>query len=174
MKTSKFLALCLCASVAMSGCAAINSVNGQPARQPTAMEQVMTWNADLADSNLAIAKGVIAASEASQIDVPTANAILTEQSRIADADRQLTPILAKSCTPQSTIQACNPAVLSGDAATIQGFLTQIQTSGTNLVNSGTAGIKDPAKQQSVNAAITAINTLAGEMVSSLQALGVLK
>lgn len=156
----------------VNGCSALHIGGG--GRKPTAIEQVLTWNAALADANLSIAQGVIAANQANQIDVPTSNAILTEQSRIADADRQLTPILAKACTPQATIQACNPAILTGDSATIQGFLTTIATSGQNLVKDGTVGIKDPARQTSVSNAIASINTLAGEMTTALKTLGILK
>ena len=175
MKTKRiFLASCLLASCLQLGCASIHTAGGQPGRKPTAMEQVMVWNAGIADSNLAIAKGVIAATEAAEIDVATANAILTEQSRIADADRQLTPILAKACTPQQLIQACNPSILSGDAATIKGFLDQIAASGKNLVGTGTAGIKNPQRAKAVGDAIAAIGTLAGEMTAGLQSLGVIR
>lgn len=155
-----------------AGCSAIHVTGG--GRKPTAIEQVMVWNASLAQANLTIAQGIIAANNAGEIDVPTSNAILTEQSRIADADRQLTPILAKSCTPQQTINACNPAILSGDSATIQGLVGQIQASAKSLVKTGTAGIKNPQHAATLQDAITSINTLAGEILTGLQTVGVLK
>jgi hypothetical protein len=188
MKTTRILlasSFLLLAS-SFQSCASIHSSGSQPGRAPTAMEQVMVWNANLADANLAIAKGVIGASEANEITVLTANAILTEQSRIADADRQLTPVLAKACSvvPPSTTAStltgqvqpgsCNPAMLSGDSATIQGFLNQIAASGKNLVATGTAGIKNKQRAKTVGDAITAIATLSGEMTSSLKSLGVLQ
>ena len=168
----RLLAVGILGLAALQGCSALHIAGG--GRKPTALEQVLTWNAALAEANLSVAQGVIAANQANEIDVPTSNAILTEQSRIADADRQLTPILAKACTAQAQIQACNPAILTGDSATIQGFLTTIATSGQNLVKDGTAGIKNPQRQQSVSQAIASINTLAGEMLASLKTLGVLK
>jgi hypothetical protein len=164
--------LTLGGGLVMHGCSVLHVAGG--GRKPTAIEQVLTWNAALADANLSVAQGVIAANQANQIDVPTSNAILTEQSRIADADRQLTPILAKACSPQATIQACNPAILSGDAVMIQNFLAVISVAGQNLVKDGTAGIKNPQRAQSVGTAIASINTLAGEMTQSLKALGILK
>jgi hypothetical protein len=170
--------LCLCVSVAtLPGCAIRRA--SAPSQQVTALEQVMTWNAALADSNLAIAKGVIAASDAQEIDVPTANRILTAQSLIADADRQLTPILAKACSPQKQIQACNPAILSGDSAAIENFLDQIKASAKGLVSTpagqaGAASIKNPQRREAVQAAIDAIYALADNIAAALKSLGVLK
>lgn len=154
------------------GCAAVR-VKGN-SRPVTAMEQVMTWNAALADANLGIAKGVIAANESGEIDVPTSNAILTQQSLIADADRQLTPILGKACSPQKQIQACNPAILSGDADAIENFLDQIRTSASNLIKNGTVGIKNPKRKQTVDALIQTVYTLIDNVINGLQQLGVLK
>lgn len=156
-----------------NGCAVIHGTAGQPSRQPTSIEQILTWNAAIADANLSIAKGVIAANEANEIDVPTSNAILTQQSRIADADRQLTPILSKACSPQATIQSCNPTILSGDATQIQSLLDQIKQSAASLVATGTAGIKNPQKAQTVKQAIQTISTFAADITQSLQSLNVL-
>lgn len=156
------------------GCSEMYVKGGGNARQATAIEQVLTWNAALADANLGIAKGIIAANEAGEIDVPTSNAILTQQSLIADADRQLTPILAKACSPQKQIQACNPAILSGDAAAIENFLDQIRASASTLVKSGTAGIKNPTRKQTVDQAIQDVYTLMDKLVEGLQQLGVVK
>lgn len=156
-----------------AGCAEMYTKGGNP-RQATAIEQVLTWNAALADANLGIAKGIIAANEAGEIDVPTSNAILTQQSLIADADRQLTPILAKACSPQKQIQACNSAILSGDAAAIENFLAQIRASASTLVKSGTAGIKNPTRKQTVDQAIKDVYTLIDNIVGGLQQLGVVK
>lgn len=155
-----------------SGCAYMQTK--APRRPATAIEQVLTWNAALADANLGIAKGIIAANEAGEIDVPTSNAILTQQSLIADADRQLTPILAKACSPQKQIQACNPAILSGDATAIENFLDQIRASASTLVKSGTAGIKNPTRKQTVDQAIQDVYTLIDNVIGGLQQLGVLK
>lgn len=146
-----------------------------PSRQPTALEQVLTWNAALADANLGIAKGIIAANEAGEIDVPTSNAILTQQSLIADADRQLTPTLAKACSPQKQIQACNAAILSGDADTIQNLVNQIRDSAAKLAKiETTGGIRNPARKKTVDQSIDDIYTLIGNMIGGLQQLGVLK
>lgn len=155
-----------------SGCAYMQTK--APSRPATAIEQVLTWNAALADANLGIAKGIIAANEAGEIDVPTSNAILTQQSLIADADRQLTPILAKACSPQKQIQACNSAILSGDAAAIENFVDQIRDSASKLVKSGTAGIKNPMRKQTVDQAIQNVYTLIDNLIGGLQQLGVLK
>lgn len=160
--------------IALAGCAAIHTTNG---RKVTQIEQVMVWNAGLANANLDLAKGIIAANESGVIDVPTSNAILTQQSMIANADRQLTGVLASVCSPAApgTVpENCNAALLSGKAVEIQGFLTQIQTAAKNLVASGTVGIKNAQSQQVVAQAITTLNTLAGDILGGLQGLGVLK
>jgi hypothetical protein len=164
-----------CALVcSMTGCAAYRTdATGKKTRTATAIEQVMAWNAALADSNLAIAKGVIAANEANEIGVPESNRILTAQSKIADADRQLTPLLAKACGPMKT-DRCNPSVLSNDAAAISGFLDAIRDAATGLVKSGDVGIKNPARKQAVQTAVEDIYSLADRMIDALKTLGVLK
>jgi len=157
----------------LAGCATVRKDGAGTARKPTAIEQVMAWNATLADSNLAIAKAVIAANEAGEIDVATSNTILTAQSLIANADRGLTPILAKACGPLLT-DRCNAAVLSNDSALIGGFLDTIRTQADGLIKSGALGIKNPARKQAVQTALDAIYTLADQMVDALKTLGVLK
>lgn len=167
-----FVVLVLFLAFWYGGCAYLEPK--APGRPPAAMEQVLTWNAALAEANLGIAKGVIAANEAGEIDVPTSNAILTQQSLIADADRQLTPILAKACSPQKQIQACNAAILSGDGATIETFLEQIRTSASILNKSATAGIRNLTRKQSIDQAIKDVGTLIENIAGGLQQLGVMK
>lgn len=182
--------LCL-ALLSLSGCGAIRSTNGAKPRPVTPIENVMVWNASLAQTNLAVAQGIIAANNENAIDVATSNTILTAQSKIADADRQLTPILAGACQikPQApltgdlggpstlvapTPQNCNLALLSGQADTIQNFLSSITSAAQTMAATGTAQIKNLQTQQAVGQAIATLNTLLGQIVGALKTAGVLK
>jgi len=176
LRRPMWICFAICAGLLLwmlAGCAAARYDAGGKGRTPTAIEQVMTWNAALADSNLTIAKSVIAANDAGIIDVAESNRILTAQSKIADADRQLAPLLAKACGPMKT-DRCNPAVLSNDAAAISGFLDAIRDAANGLVKSGDVAIKNPDKKQAVQSAVTAIYNLADQMIDALKTLGVLK
>ena len=94
------------------------------------------------------------------VDVPTANKILIVQSKIADADRQLTPLLADT------------ANLKNNAAQIQRLVGDMQTAAGGL--NGDLGIKDAKTQQSIQAAVTAIIASTNGVIAALQAGGILK
>ena len=91
MKRNRALILSL--ALVLAGCAAVHPTATNPGRKGTPQENAMAYNASLASANNTIAKTVIDATATTPalIDVPTANKILIAQSKIADADRQLTP-----------------------------------------------------------------------------------
>lgn len=172
------------ALLSLSGCAAIRSTSGTKPRSVTPIENVMVWNASLAQTNLAVAQGIISANNEGAIDVATSNTILTAQSQIADADRQLTPILASACQPSapltgstlvaSTPQNCNLVLLSGQADAIQKFISTITKSAQTMAATGTAQIKNLQTQQAVGQSIATLNTLLGQIIGALKTAGVLK
>jgi hypothetical protein len=74
---------------------AAKSCGGQKQRQVTELEKALISNAMRAHVNLCVAKAVISAQEAGEITVAVANRILTSQSHIAQAGRQLTLIIQR-------------------------------------------------------------------------------
>src|SRR5205807_7696914 len=103
-------------------------------RAPSAWENVMVWNAALAEANRGIAEGVIAGNQSGEISIALSKAILDQQERIAKADEELTKILQRA---QST-------VLGSDPGQIKALLDQIKSSAQEVIASGVAGIKNPA------------------------------
>ncbi len=161
-RKSRLLAVFLV--VLLGGCAAVRpSAPGTPTRPATPYENILAWNAALANANLAIAQGVIAANDANEISVPMANLILTAQSKIADADRQLTLILQKG-----------QQAAAGDSASVKALLTQIQQSAQDMIRSGTAGIKNPARAEAIRASVGSVITLASQMYNTFANLGIIE
>jgi hypothetical protein len=91
-----------------------------------------------------------------------ANKILIAQSRIADFDRQLTPLLGTA------------ASVTANGAKIQLLLDEIKLAANPLIQSGDLGIKDQKTQQQVMAAFKDVYSFADLVVSMLQQAGLLK
>ncbi len=166
--------LFLCVLVTLFGCARVRPTAGQPGRPGTPLENVMAWNAAIANANLAVAQGVIAANETMPplLDVPTANAILTEQSRIADFNRQLTFILQKSCSQESSSgTAPKQKVTCGQADQIEALLEQTRASARKLLTD--VHVKDSKTAELIATNAGAILSLAQQIIGTLKAVGVL-
>jgi hypothetical protein len=105
----KWLALIGVTAALLCGCAAhVATTNGAPPRaKATPLEQALAYNDSLAQANKSVAQGVVNATNVTPplIPVPTANRILIAQSRIADFDRQLTPLLVDTATVISELNA---------------------------------------------------------------------
>lgn len=104
------------------------------------------------------------ASDAGQIDLYLANTILTEQSLIANNDKELTVLLSKTAE----------AVTSADSQRIQALLTQIRTSGSRMISSGALGIKNAKMQKTVADSANLILSFASNIVATLNAAGLVK
>ena len=157
------LLLCFATSLLLCSCAVRTNSAGQKVKG-TPQEQALAYNATIASANGTLAQTVINATATTPplLDVATANRILTAQSKVADADRQLTPLLADA------------ANLSKNAATIQKLLGDIQEAAQPLVSGGDLGIKDAKTQAAVSTALQTIITGASQVLQTLTAAGLLK
>lgn len=154
----------------MYGCAAkVPATATTPGRMGTPMENVLAYNASLAEANRAVAMAVIAAQQAGEIGVPAANDVLTAQSKIADADRQVTYTLQEFAVELQT----NPGQKL-PAGAITSLLAQIQNAATPLVKTGDIGIKNAARQQSVLSNLNGILGFARQIADALNAAGFLQ
>lgn len=168
------LALCFCASVALSSCAArVASTPTVPGRPVKPLENVLVWNAALANANLGVANNVITAQQAIPplMSVDAANTILTAQSMIADGDRQLTFVLQTL----GTCQTATPAATNckANATRVGALISQIEAS-ANAIIANDVGIKDAATSKAITTAMNSIFTLAQQMIGTLQAGGLLQ
>jgi hypothetical protein len=152
-------------ALSLAGCLHIGGAKGQPARKATPLENALFYNAALSQANLDVAQGVISASESTPpgIDVSTANRILTAQSKIADADRQLTFILQSGAVG-----------IQSNGQRIRQLLDQIKESAKPLIGSGDLGIKNAGTQKKLIDSITTIYTLADQVLDVLIGGGLLK
>lgn len=161
---SVFALLCILAAVAFSGCGArVPASANQPGRAGTPIENALAYNASLAEANKTIAQAVIDASNgaAPLIPVESANKILIMQSKVADADRQLTPLLS------------DIGNLQKNAARITTLLDDIKGAAGALVSSGELGIKEAATQKKIAAGISNVYNLADVIINTLVQGGVI-
>lgn len=163
MKTRReFLAILLTCTLA-AGCAPhVASTAGVPARNATPIEKALAYNAGLAEANKTIAGAVVNANAQTPplITNEYANKILTMQSRVADFDRQLTPLLVDAATVQA------------NSAKISQLLDEIKLAASSV--QGDLGIKDTQTQQTITNAINQVYQFADLALSALIAGGLLK
>jgi len=144
--------------MSLQGCAAKVPASGAvPGRSGTPIENALAYNASLAEANKTIAQAVIDASSgaAPMIPVDSANRILIMQSKVADADRNLTPLLS------------DVGNLQKNAARISSLLDDIRGAAGTLVSSGDLGIKDAATQKKIAAGISNVYNLADAIINTL-------
>lgn len=149
-------------ALVITGCAAKVPANGAvPGRKGTPIENALAYNASLAEANKTIAQTVIdatntgAAGVAPLIPVDAANKILIMQSKVADADRQLTPLLS------------DVGNLQKNATRIEQLLDDIKGAAGTLVSSGDLGIADAKTQTKIASGITNVYNLADVIINTL-------
>ena len=150
--------------MSLSGCGAKVPAHGNvPGRNGTPIENALAYNASLAEANKTIAQTVIdsANGPVPLIPVDAANKILIMQSRVADADRQLTPLLS------------DVGNLKVNAARIETLLDDIKGAAGQLVSSGDLGIKDAATQKRIAAGISNVYNLADVIINTLATGGLI-
>lgn len=164
MKRRKLTGLFIaCTLAACGGCAArVPGTNGAPGKPGTPLEQALAYNASLAEANKTVAQGVINANNQTPPVIPTeiANKILIAQSRVADFDGQLTPLLVDAGT------------VGANSAQIRQLIGEIQAAVTGV--SGDLGIKDAKTKADISGAIGNVTNFSGLVLSTLQAGGLLK
>lgn len=146
------------------GCAAVRPTAQQPTpRAPTAFEQILVWDAAIARTNLAVGRAVIQANSAGFVPLELANRILTSQSLVADANRQLSHILQQGLY-----------VTVAEKDRVKALIDQIQRSTVEMAAAGTLGIKDPVTAKAIEDAVQALWSLVQQFYSALDQLGVTK
>lgn len=164
MKNRKMILICsLAIAITSAGCVHVApSTAGVPARNASPLEKALAYNAGLAESNKTIAQAVVnlTSSTPPLIEPEYANKLLVAQSRIADFDRQLTPLLVDA------------ASVKANAAQIQQLLSEIQIAARGIGSD--LGIKDANTQTTVSAAISNVIGMADLVLTSLSTAGMLK
>lgn len=145
-------------TVLLSGCAA-HRPGGQ---QPTPFEKVMSVNAQIAELNNVIARGIIAAQRAGLMDVPTAARILDAQKMIALDHQQVTYMLARG-----------PDFAKLNGPQLRQLVSNFQYRLLEVLSRGGLAVKNPQSQQSFEGDIRLMSTLADTLASDLQAAGIL-
>jgi hypothetical protein len=153
-------------AVYIGGCLKIPAKGATPGRQATPLENVLAYNAVLAQTNQYVAEGVIEINQASPslLDTNKANTILTAQSKIADADRQLTAILR---TAGNTTPDAGAAILKANAPRIRNLIAEIQKAGQNMISSGEIGVKNPISKQTFTADFQEMMQLVTKVLDTL-------
>lgn len=147
-----------CIVLCATGC-----IHRQGTNQPvTPFEQVLVWNDALAQTNNLIARGMIEASP-SLIAPEKAIVVLRAQKNVAVIDEQITAFLKQG-----------PDAARLNAANLQALLNQLNQSITSLIDSGAIGVKNPATQQTFDADVRVVSTLAGNILSGLHQAGVIR
>ena len=136
------------------GDACIHKTGGQPV---TPWERVTTYNAALAEANYGVEQGAEACVSANVLSVSQAAPIINWTGQVAIVHEQITAILSQGKATQANVASV--AVLVG---TISSSVAQLPP--------GALGIKNPKSQQTFQADVQSITTLANSLLTALQAL----
>lgn len=145
------------------GCAPhVPTTAGVPARNATPIEKALAYNAGLAEGNKTIAQAVVDANSQTPplIETEYANKLLVMQSRVADFDRQLTPLLADSAT------------VTANSARIELLLDEIKQAASGV--QGDVGIKNATTQKKISDAIAQVYQFADLALTALTTARLLK
>jgi hypothetical protein len=148
---SSIFALCLVLSASL-GC--IHKTGGTV----TPWERVHTYNATLAEANNTLERGAEAAVSANLLQPIQAAPIINMTGQVAVLHQQVTAILAQG---QAT---------AANVASVRAMVDQIKASLSALPASA-LGIKNPKSQQTFQADVTSIGTLADALLTALEAVG---
>lgn len=182
------IVVCLCVVLAgvlvlLSGGCAVRHLPGGGTAPATRFEQVLAWNAAIAQANDGFADNVIALQRSGLLEMQYAKAVLLKQAAIAKADQQITNQISAAalCATQSAGSNPTPAELDAAGATCaqvsaSALATEVQliTSSIAELNSGMLlGVKDPAKKQALDGILTTIGGLVTNISSALTQGGVI-
>jgi hypothetical protein len=160
----QFLSCFLACTLAVcGGCGPhVASKAGVPARSATPVEKALAYNAGLAEANKSIAKLIIDANSQTPplVDTEYANKIVTMQARVADFDRQLTPLLVDAGT------------VTANSAKIELLLDEIKRAAQGVQPD--IGIRDAKTQSAVTNAIAKVYQFADLALTALVTAGLLK
>jgi hypothetical protein len=163
VKAGLILATVLTFSLALSSCAArVASTAGTPARNATPVEKALAYNASLAETNKTIAQIVMDANSQTPplLTTEITNKVLIVQSRVADFDRQLSPLLVDAAT------------VSANSAKIHTLVNEIKLAASSVQPD--LGIKDAATQKKISDAAGQISSFADLALGALVQGGILQ
>lgn len=152
------LALGLIAAL-LHGCARVPASPTVPGRPATLYENVLAWNAAIANANQAATEGIINANRAGSLADAQTSAMLDQTFDVAKADRQLSLILQ-----------AGPDGIRAGRLTVESLLAQIRSSGAQLVMLGSLHIKNPQTQALVKLQLDAILTFAQNIAAAVVTL----
>lgn len=140
--------LCLVSSIGLAGC-----IHKQGAVTP--WERVHTYNAALAEANNALEQGAEAVVSANLLPAAQAAPIIGWTGQVASLHLQVTAILQSG---QAT---------TGSIASVQALVDQIKQS-QSAIPATALGIKNPKSQQTFQADVSSLLTLADAITTSLK------
>lgn len=144
-----------------SGCTPhVASTAGVPSRTATPLEKALAYNAGLAEANKTLVQSVMQANASNFLTTDQTNRLLSVQSRVADFDRQLTPLLVDTAT------------ISRNASKIQLLLNEIKIAATGV--QGDLGIKDATTAKSISTTVNQVFQMADLTLTALQTGGLLQ
>lgn len=182
------IVVCLCLMFAgvlvlLAGGCAVRNLPGGGTAPATRFEQVLTWNAAIAQANDGFADNVIALQRSGILEMDYAKAVLLKQAAIADADQKITQQIQAAALCASQAAGANATAAQLDTAGVAcsqatssaiGSEVQLITSSIADLNNGMLlGVKDPAKQQALTAILTTIGQLVANISSALTQGGVI-
>jgi hypothetical protein len=164
------LVLLAVAPFTLSGCATKRAVDAQgnvvqlPA---TPYEQVMAYNAALAEGNRGVAQGVIDVQRAGFLTLAQANNVHEVQFKVAGLHKRLTKILE-----------AGPDAAKGNATEIRSILTQVKDLSNALTTDTKYGVlqarSDTGAMQALRASIGTVYTMANSILTGLQEAHILQ
>jgi hypothetical protein len=167
--------------LAASGCAVRHLPDGTTAKA-TKLEQILAWNAAVAQANDGFADNVIQLQRGGMMGIPEAKKILVGQAKIAEADKRITDRIAATAACATTQAGTNATAAQLDAAAATcahsggpGLVTDINAILavlSDLNTSGLDGVKDPAKRQALTELLGTIQALVQKIYGTLESLGV--
>lgn len=126
----------------------------------TPWERVTADSAILAQGNNSLERGTEAVVTSKLLTPVQARPVIEFTGQVAAIHQQMTAILQKGMLVAG----------SADAITLAALVSQVQTSGKTLVDSGALGIKNPQTQQTVAQDIQLLVTLAAALLNDAQAI----
>lgn len=165
------------------GCAVRHLPNGATA-PATNFEQILAWNAAVAQANSGFADNVISLQQTGFLEVQQAKGILLKQGAIAQADKRITDRITAAAACGATQAGTTATAEQLDAATaacaqisgpaIGQDIALILGTINDLNTSWLVGVKDRAKRQALSDLLTTLEVLIRKISGSLSFEGVVK
>jgi hypothetical protein len=161
----------------LGGCA-VRHLPGGGTQPATRLEQVLAWNASLAQANDGFAENVIALERGGIIGIAEAKTILVGEAKIAEADKRLTDRIraAAVCAVNKAGGSATALQLDqagSDCAQISGpgiaaDLNLILGTLADLNATGLLAVKDDAKRQALSDLLATISGLVNQIYGALE------